>query len=293
MASKTAMDSTALLSHLKSRETEQADNAWLSTLGKRKIAELEFHDEDRDVSKNKKSETDTHARDTENRKYYTTTSMSKDWTVQWIKDHSVGKVVLDYACGNGANTFIAAESGAHIAIGLDISAVSIRNCRGIASSKELQNTCFIQGDCENTELPANSIDVVICSGMLHHLDLSYAFYELRRILKPGGVILAIEALNYNPIITMYRRLTPHLRTDFEKDHILDLSDVKFASRFFEVQNTKYWHLLSIGTVLVRKTPFFGAALLIANALDKVLLRIPVLRLMAWMFTFELVKRQED
>ncbi len=53
-------------------------------------------------------------------------------------------------------------------------------------------------------LDDNYIDAIICSGMLHHLDLSYAFLELRRILRAEGKILAaIEALNYNPAIKLY------------------------------------------------------------------------------------------
>ena len=46
----------------------------------------------------------------------------------------------------------------------------------------------------------------MCCGMLHHLDLSYAFPELRRILSLEGKILAIEALDYNPIIKLYRNI---------------------------------------------------------------------------------------
>ena len=37
-----------------------------------------------------------------------------------------------------------------------------------------------QGDCENTGLPNTCVDVILCCGMLHHLDLSYAFPEIRR-----------------------------------------------------------------------------------------------------------------
>ena len=62
----------------------------------------------------------------------------------------------------------------------------------------------MQADAENTMLDDNYIDAIICSGMLHHLDLSYAFLELRRILRAEGKILAaIEALNYNPAIKLY------------------------------------------------------------------------------------------
>ena len=95
---------------------------------------------------------------------------------------------LDYACGNGDMTLAAARHGAKLSIGLDISSVSIRNAERTAHDEKIDNTYFLQADAENTKLPDGCIDVIICSGMLHHLDLSYAFPELRRILKPGGIL---------------------------------------------------------------------------------------------------------
>ena len=119
--------------------------------------------------------------------------------------------------------------------------------------------------------------------MLHHLDLSYAFPELRRIMKPGGKLLAVEALDYNPAIKLYRQLTPDMRTEWEKAHILSLNDITFASRFFKVKEIKYWHV----------TEFIGAKLtflypLLKN-IDPILEKIPFLKRMAWIFTFQLIK----
>ncbi len=147
----------------------------------------------------------------------------------------------------------------------------------------LTNIRYLQADAENTKLPSNSIDTIICNGMLHHLDLSYAFPELRRILKPGGKILAVEALDYNPIIKLYRMLTPDMRTEWEKAHILDLNDIKFASKFFNVDKVNYWHI----------SEYVGAKIKILSPLlskvDPLLEKIPLIKLMAWIFTFELSK----
>ena len=43
---------------------------------------------------------------------------------------------------------------------------------------------------------------------------------------------------------------------------------------------------------LRNTRAFKGALTVANGLDSVLLRVPPISLMAWMFSFELVKRKE-
>ena len=225
-----------------------------------------------------------------NKKYYQSTSMSSNYVDQWIVQQSCGKVFLDYACGNGFQSVKAAKAGADISIGLDISSVSIDNSRRNASEEDVsERTYFFQGDCENTMLPDNSIDTIICSGMLHHLDLDKAFKELFRILKPGGQILAVEALNYNPIIRLYRALTPEMRTEWEKEHILSLKDVAVAKKYFLVRNVRYWHLMSILATPFRKTKLFAPLLSVFNNIDKIILRIPLVRLLAWMFTFEMVK----
>jgi len=150
------------------------------------------------------------------------------------KKEAKGKVFLDYACGYAGNALFAASNGASLDIGLDISNVSIENARLKAKEQKLSNTYFLQADAEDTKIPDSSIDVIICSGMLHHLDLSFAFPELRRILAPNGKILAVESLNYNPFIKLYRFLTPDMRTEWEKHHILSNKDLKFASYFFNV-----------------------------------------------------------
>jgi len=263
-----------------------ADEQWMSGLTERKKKELEFHDADRDAAKIESLDKDTHEKIYGNRKYYDATGLSKDYVDAWIQEHCKGKVFLDYACGNGRNAIKAARWGAALAIGLDISRVSVENAKRDAARQGVQDTTwFVQADAENTLLPDDSVDVVVCSGMLHHLDLSHAFPELRRILRPGGRILAMESLNYNPAIKVYRYITPEMRTDWEKTHILSLKDIRFARRFFTVANIRYWHIASLIAPYARMM----GALPALNWLDKYLTRVPLVRLLAWIFTFELIK----
>ncbi len=256
---------------------------WFEGLDERKRTELEFHDRDRDRARAESMDADTYERFYGNKKYYRATSNSKDFIDDWIRKSCAGKIVLDYACGNGQGAIAAARSGAELAIGLDISPVSVGNATRDAAEAGVGHRCvFVQADAENTRLPDSSVDIILCNGMLHHLDLSYAFPELRRILAPGGRILAIEALDYNPAIKLYRHLTPDMRTEWEKAHILSLKDLTFARRFFELGEVRYWHILSIAGPHV---PFL---LPVFKAIDDVLTRIPGVRLLSWIFTFELL-----
>lgn len=264
------------------------NDEWLASLNARKREELEFHNRDRDPELIKKSmeSQDTFEKFYGNKKYYNATDRSRIFLDDWIKQHAPGKVFLDYACGNGRNALMAAHAGAALALGLDISNVSVSNCQRAAKEQGLTNARFFQADAENTQLPDSSVDLIVCSGMLHHLDLSYAFAELRRILRPGGRILAVESLDYNPLIKIYRMITPAMRTDWEKAHILSLRDLKFASRFFDVRNVHYWHIT--GYVGGK----FPALLPLLDLVDRGLERIPFVNRMAWIFTFELWKRAD-
>lgn len=257
--------------------------AWLSGLDDRKRRELEFHDRDRDRARIESMDGDTYERFYGNKKYYRATRGSKDYAQAWIAEACRDRIVLDYACGNGAGAISAAKAGAELALGLDISPVSVGNAGGDARAAGVSEKCvFFQADAENTRLPDGSVDVILCNGMLHHLDLAQAFPELQRILAPGGRILAIEALDYNPAIKLYRLLTPDMRTEWERAHILSLKDLRFARRFFEVGAVRYWHITSIAGPHV---PWLLPAL---HAVDAVLTRVPGVQLLAWIFTFELL-----
>ena len=78
-------------------------------------------------------------------------------------------------------------------------------------------------------------------------------------------------------------LTPDMRTEWEKAHILDLEDIKFASKFFNVDRVKYWHISEyVGAKIKILAPLL-------SKVDLLLEKIPLINLMAWMFTFELSK----
>lgn len=255
-----------------------------ATLEPRKVAEADFHDNraDRQVEEIEEA---VILQKQPNKKHYKYIDAPKQYMNDWIRANSKNKIFLDYACGEGQSTIEAAKAGATLAIGIDISAVSVDHAKDRAKKEGVEgNTLFLLGDCEQTGFPDSCVDTILCCGMLHHLDLTYAFPEMRRILKPGGKSLAFEALNYNPLIKLYRKITPELRTEWEKEHILSLKDVGFAKNFFSVENVRYWNILSIFSAYV---PFLASTF---RGIDKLLTKIPGIQLLAWIFTFEMVKQ---
>ena len=252
---------------------------WFESLEPRKKEEAEFHDFSHDLTTN-----------LSNKKFYTTTMLSSNFLEKYLKDNVRGKILLDYACGNGVTANEAVDYGASFVIGIDISKNSITNSTNLSKKLGYQDkTRFFVGDCENTSLPDECVDVILCAGMLHHLNLKYAYPEMYRILKPGGKIIAQEALNYNPIIRLYRMRTPEMRTEWEKHHILSLKDVNKAKKFFAVKQIKYFHVTSY------LASFFNSPkwlLIILNFVDRILTKIPLIQLLSWQFIFELEKEKD-
>lgn len=216
-----------------------------------------------------------------NKTFYSIDRQSKKFLLDWLASRCPGKRALDYCCGNGQITVRLAEFGAE-AHGIDISAEEIETAKtAAANAGRSANTHFAVMDAEAMNFPDDHFDVVVCSGVLHHLDLNKAYPELARVLKPNGEIICAEALGYNPVINWYRRSTPHLRTAWEIDHILTMNDVRKGLRYFTTVQVKYFHLFTILAIPFRKSPIFDQLLLVLQVVDSILLRIPGIRLMAW------------
>jgi len=272
--------------------TERQDTEWLDSLQERKKEELRHGDFWRDPILVGDGSSEVIEKSRGNVKWYSTVKMSREYLNNWIAENGKDKIFLDYACGIGKQTIEAAKGGAELAIGIDLSSVSLQHARQMAVMEGVEsNTIFIQADCENTGLPDNCIDTLLCSGVLHHFDLKYAFPEMSRILKPGGKCLVLEAWKYNPLIRLYRCLTPRYRTHWESAHIIGFKEIKLASNFFDVENIRYWHFFGLFTVLFRRHSFFHPLLAIANFLDRGFLKYFPFSLLAWQVTFELRKKQ--
>ena len=269
---------------------KREDKNWATSLSERKLKEVSFHNKkhtELELAKENKA-VDTYEAVYSNRKYYKAVKSTSEYLDQWIAEEAGGKVFLDYCCGIGGNSIKAALAGASLVIGIDVSERSLAVAQQRAKDAGVSEVClFILGDAESTQLPKSCIDRGICSGVLHHLDIHQAIPELNRITKPGGKFLALEALDYNPFIKLYRYLTPGLRTDWEKAHILSLKDVKHIEKYFSVSQIKFWHILSI---LIPHTPKILQSVL--PIVDNFLVKIPGIRLMSWMFTFEFTRAED-
>lgn len=222
-----------------------------------------------------------------NMKFYSVTRSSEQYYFGWLRERCADRRALDYCCGNGEHAIFMAKHGAN-AVGIDISPEGIENCRLNAIREKVeQQTEFYVMDGEAMEFDNNAFDVIIEYGALHHLDYASAMSELQRVVKPDGEIICVEALRHNPLIHLYRKRTPHLRTEWEVEHILGVNHLSWSREYFGEVQPRFFHLAVLGAVPFRKTQFFDPLLSSLEVIDKAILGIPVVRRFAWIVVFTL------
>ena len=222
-----------------------------------------------------------------NVKFYSVTRSSEEYYKRWLAAKCGGKVTLDYCCGNGDVALHMARHGATVH-GIDISGVAIDNARAMAEDAGLsEKTHFQVMDAENMDFKDGSFDHIFEYGALHHLEYEKAVSEAARVLKPGGSMICVEALGYNPVIQWYRKRTPHLRTKWEMEHLIKMPQIQAARKYFGRVNYRFFHLGVLAAVPFRKTRMFGPLLSALESVDSILLRVPFVQRWAWMVVFTL------
>ena len=104
-----------------------------------------------------------------------------------------GERVLDVACGTGLVTLAAARSVGPRGrvVGVDLSGVMVDSAARRACAHGLGHTSFVRMDAEHLDLPDAGFDVVLCAlGLMYVPDPAQALREMRRVLSPGGRLVA-------------------------------------------------------------------------------------------------------
>ena len=220
-------------------------------------------------------------------RFYSITGASHRYYRQLITRDCANKSVLEYGCGPGSYAFALAALGAHVT-GVDISPVAIDLARQTARDQGLDISLSVM-NAESLDLPDASFDIVCGSGILHHLDLTRALAEVRRVMKPNARGVFYEPLGHNPLINWYRRRTPHLRSADE--HPLRMRDIRLMERYFDSVSIRTFHLTALCAVPLRRLPRFPTLVALLDALDSGLFRaIPPLRRHAWSCVIEVHAR---
>jgi ubiquinone/menaquinone biosynthesis C-methylase UbiE len=98
--------------------------------------------------------------------------------------------VIDCGCGPGSITCDIAQAVAPgQVVGIDIAEVQVERARRLAARRGVPNVRFERGDIYELPYPDKSFDVAFAHNVLQHLaDPPRAIREMRRVLKPSGII---------------------------------------------------------------------------------------------------------
>lgn len=148
-----------------------------------------------------------------------------------------GESVLDIGCGTGtqaivAKEFVGPDGAVH---GIDPSAEMIERARRKSARAGVEVT-FDTAVVQELPFPDSRFDVVLATLMLHHLRgdaLHGAVGEIRRILGPGGRLLAVDIDLDDPANP---RGSPHAHAHRSGAHF-DLEDVAGLLRHFDFEVT--------------------------------------------------------
>lgn len=135
-----------------------------------------------------------------------------------------GKKVLDVGCGTGGVLQMLEGLGAE-AEGVDVSQAALEYCR----HKNLKVTL---GDGAKLPYPDSVFDLVISSDVLEHIENDVtAVAEIKRVLKPGGVLIATVPAHQK--LFSYHDVALHHARRYSKKQFIDL----LAKSFPEVNVT--------------------------------------------------------
>ena len=122
----------------------------------------------------------------------------------WSVDNLLGKsprMILDLGCGPGDMTFLmSSHYPSSRIVGVDFTrAMVVKGERARTSKPAGGRLSFAVGDAQSLPFRSSTFDLVTSAFLLRNLtDLKAAIEEMRRVLKPGGVILALDLTEPKP-----------------------------------------------------------------------------------------------
>ena len=165
------------------------------------------------------------------------------------------EAVLDAGCGSGGVARLIRERARNVV------AIDVEPHDGWADEPGLS---FSVADAEQLPFADASFDVVHSKDSLHHMRApERALAEYRRVLKPGGSALIVEASRYNPVFY------PHMTLALGHEH--------FSRKRFRALISTVFPQARFGSFEAHYVPRLERGLALQHAIEETLERLPAFR----------------
>lgn len=145
------------------------------------------------------------------------------------REVAYGCDVLDVACGEGYGSHLLSGVAKSV-VGVDIAEEAVTHARAKYQGVNLR---FVQGDCAELPLENASVDLVVSFETIeHHTRHQEMMSEIRRVLRPGGLLLisSPNRLEYGKTLSQPNAF-----------HVKELDFVEFADLLkANFRNTKFY-----------------------------------------------------
>jgi ubiquinone/menaquinone biosynthesis C-methylase UbiE len=159
-------------------------------------------------------------------------------------------VVLDVGCGQGqALALVAERLRPELLIGVDADARLLARARAEAEACACR-VQLVESDARRLPLGESAVDLALCHQTLHHVrDQRGLLAELRRVLRPGGVLLLAEScrpfIRSLPVRALFRHPNEVQRSALEYLELLRASGFAFDDKHV-AELTPWWSLRDLG-----------------------------------------------
>src|ERR1043165_2781465 len=147
--------------------------------------------------------------------------------------------IIDIGGGAGYYSFWLQAQGHNVTL-VDLSPGNIELVKEYAAANEIQLANFVQGDATDLKFNEGEFDMALLCGPLYHLtdrkDRVKALAEAKRVLKPGGILLAAVISRYASLFDGFKR---DLIIDDQFETILT-NDLKTGIHLNETENLEYF-----------------------------------------------------
>lgn len=225
--------------------------------------------------------------------FYLSINSAKTWLNHKISNAaSLGGKGLEFGCSTGDFLSSLLNKYSFTCYGIDISNNAVlaakESISKIHPNFPVDDHLFVM-DANNLEFKSEFFDFCFGQGVLHHLDFPKCVEEVHRVLKPSGLMIFMEPLGTNPIINLYRILTPNDRSVDE--YPFTSKHLNIINQYFELHDIQYFGFFTLpGFIFSFNSTLYKYYMFLAERMDKLFFKIPGMWRFAWVVVFQGVRK---